>query len=933
MHNKKNLSTVLVVIILIGAFLVLRAAIVGQLSNNIKDADFEEDALKAATCTPPTVSNIQVSNISATGATVTWTTNQQSTSAVRLGTTSNSMTWLATMDTPAATSGVTAHSYTLSGLSSARTYYYRIRSSNGTCQKTSTTNSFSTLSTSTGNPDTTAPTTPTNMSAVNTTSTSTTIQWNGSTDPTVTGSLTSGVRGYEVYGPNSACNVNGSAGYCGNVLSSGTGIQSLVVSGLSPATTYTGNTGNKAGFAVKAYDNAGNYSTSTPRLTVLTMTTTTPNDLCLNIAGIQDTIPAGLVQDSSGNCVTPPDTSAPSTPTGVSMTAKTSTSISIAWNASTDNVGVAGYRIYINGQSTPVNASLVAGTAYTINALSPNTAYSITVKAVDAANNTSSPSTAFSITTDQSVTLDVTAPTRPTGLSATNITSTSFTLNWTASTDDVLTPAQIHYDVYGPSGVCNVGGIANYCGAVTGSTSMAITGLAAGTTYSALTGANAGFVVQSYDDTLHYSTGSNLLSVTTIAGADTTPPVISNVQVTTTATYATITWTTNEASNTYVEFGPTTAYGLNASNASMITSHSQAITGLTSGNTYNYRVKSTDAAGNTATSGNYNFVASASGGGGGTACTSPIPLGEQRQMWVWNDGGIVVADVINTSKAASQTFFDYVDSHKVTVAYIQMNPGWFTATNSANLKNFLNVARDQHCLQIEALSGGSDWASPYYDSVSAPSSTANVWAQQVAAFNNSITGTNAKLLGLQYDVEPYLHSWSSTNDAAGIATNTRTINGLIDMLAQAKTTISGSGLMLDLAPPRWYDTQFALVPNVFIRRGFTTPQNKSAMKYLMDVVDIYTVQDYVVTGPTIYADGLGEVTYGNQTGKKVRIGVEVGAGYGNGTSFADSPNPTCANLNAQLADAFSRFSSAGVTGGFDGFAIEYYPTWKIMCNY
>ncbi|MBP9852356.1 MAG: hypothetical protein KBC67_03785, partial [Candidatus Pacebacteria bacterium] len=89
MQNKKNLSTVLVVIILIGAFLVLRAAIVGQLSTNIKDADFEEDALKAAAgCVPPSLSNIRVENITTTGAVVKWTTSQQSTSAVRLGTTS-----------------------------------------------------------------------------------------------------------------------------------------------------------------------------------------------------------------------------------------------------------------------------------------------------------------------------------------------------------------------------------------------------------------------------------------------------------------------------------------------------------------------------------------------------------------------------------------------------------------------------------------------------------------------------------------------------------------------------------------------------------------------------------------------------------------------------------------------------------------------------
>lgn len=901
MQNKKNLSTVLVVIILIGAFLVLRAAIVGQLSNNIKDSDFEEDALKAtAGCVPPTLTNIQVTGISTNSATVTWTTNQSSSSAVRLGLASNSMSWLATTNTPVATLGTLNHSYALTNLQTAKKYYYRVRSSNEACQKTSSTYSFTTLATSAGTADITAPSTPTSFGASSISNTSLTLNWNASTDPSVVDAITSGVKGYEVYGPNGACNVNGSAGYCGNVLQTTAGTYSLPITGLTANTTYSGATGTNAGFTVKAYDNANNYSVATSRLAVTT---------------------------TGGVTV---DTISPTAPTGLATTGKTTSSVSLSWNASTDNSGtVAGYKVYVNGSTSAANSALITGTAYTVSGLSAATAYSFTVRAFDAAGNGSSSSSSLSVTTVANTTTDVSAPTVPSGLSASGITSSSFTLHWNTSTDDTLTAAQIHYDVYGSSLACNVNAIVGYCGAVTGTTSMVISGLAAGTTYNANTGANAGFTVQAYDDTLHYSLGSTLFTLSTPAGADTTAPAISSLQVITTSTTGTVTWTTNEAATTSVSYGPSTAYGFTATAPLSSTSHTVNITGLTSGNTYHYKVTSADAAGNIATSTDGTFTAQA----GPVGCANTANPADQRQMWVWNDGGIAVADVVNTSTAASQTFFNYVDSHKVTVAYIQMSPGWFTTTNSNNLKNFLNVARDQHCLQIEALSGGSNWAAPYYDSVSAPSSTSNTWATQVKNFNNSITGSNAKLLGLQYDVEPYLDSWSNTNDAAGRATNIRTINGLIDMLAEAKSTIAGSGLKLDLAPPRWYDTQFALVPNVFIRRGFTTPQNKNAMKYLMDVVDIYTVQDYVVTSSTLYADGLGEVTYGSQIGKKVRIGVEVGAGYGNGTSFADSPNPTCANLNTQLSGAYTLFNNAGVIGGFDGFAVEYYPTWKMMCNF
>lgn len=89
---------------------------------------------------------------------------------------------------------------------------------------------------------------------------------------------------------------------------------------------------------------------------------------------------------------------------------------------------------------------------------------------------------------------------------------------------------------------------------------------------------------------------------------DTTPPVISNVQATAiTASGATITWTTDEASNSVVEYGLTTSYGSSTSNATNVTGHSITLSGLSANTLYHYRVKSTDVAGNTATSVDHSF--------------------------------------------------------------------------------------------------------------------------------------------------------------------------------------------------------------------------------------------------------------------------------------------------------------------------------------
>jgi glucose/arabinose dehydrogenase/PKD repeat protein len=91
---------------------------------------------------------------------------------------------------------------------------------------------------------------------------------------------------------------------------------------------------------------------------------------------------------------------------------------------------------------------------------------------------------------------------------------------------------------------------------------------------------------------------------------DTTPPVISAVSSSgITQNAATITWTTNEASDTQVEYGRTDAYGsITALNPAPVTSHSQGLSGLAPDTLYHYRVRSKDAAGNLSVSGDFTFT-------------------------------------------------------------------------------------------------------------------------------------------------------------------------------------------------------------------------------------------------------------------------------------------------------------------------------------
>lgn len=90
------------------------------------------------------------------------------------------------------------------------------------------------------------------------------------------------------------------------------------------------------------------------------------------------------------------DTQAPTPASGLTVSTKTSNSISLTWNAATDNVGVSGYDVYMNGTlKTTVNS-----TAATISGLNPSTTYSFYVVAKDAAGNSSANSATVSGTTN-----------------------------------------------------------------------------------------------------------------------------------------------------------------------------------------------------------------------------------------------------------------------------------------------------------------------------------------------------------------------------------------------------------------------------------------------------------------------------------------------------------------------------------------------------
>jgi fibronectin type 3 domain-containing protein len=170
-----------------------------------------------------------------------------------------------------------------------------------------------------------------------------------------------------------------------------------------------------------------------------------------------------------------PDGTAPSQPGDLSASVPSSSVVNLSWTASTDNVGVAGYKVYRDG--TLISPPIVPGdpnppTAYNDETAQPSTTYTYEVSAVDAAGNESTKASK-SVTTPASQPTDTAPPSQPGNLSATAVSATQVDLAWTASTDDV-----------GVSGyeITRNGGTA---GTVAGTaTSYNDTGLTAGAAYS-----------------------------------------------------------------------------------------------------------------------------------------------------------------------------------------------------------------------------------------------------------------------------------------------------------------------------------------------------------------------------------------------------------------------------------------------------------------
>ena len=213
--------------------------------------------------------------------------------------------------------------------------------------------------------DTTPPSVPSGLAVTGATGSTISLRWTASTDNT-------GVAGYGLYRDNAAA---------GSV-----SVTSATFSGLACGRSYD--------LAVDAYDASGNRSTR------------------------------GSVVSSTAPC---PDTTPPSVPSGLTQAGVTQSTVGLTWTASSDNVGVAGYGIYLAG----VRIDSTSSPGYTFASLSCGTTYNAGVDAYDAAGSRSAVATLFVATAACSG--DTQPPSAPQNQSISSVTENAFRMSWSAA--------------------------------------------------------------------------------------------------------------------------------------------------------------------------------------------------------------------------------------------------------------------------------------------------------------------------------------------------------------------------------------------------------------------------------------------------------------------------------------------------------------------
>jgi len=553
--------------------------------------------------TPPVISNVNAGNITTSAATINWSTDEASDSQIEYGLDTNYGS-VSTLDA----TRVISHTTVISGLTANTTYHYRVKSKDASGNLAVSGNfTFATASP--------APAFEVTLEAENMP-----VKTGGGERPPGWALWSNGYLAQTVNFPRSDSYRFTLRAY-GSMAVGEWSKAEIRIDQVSKA-VITVNTSTYAEFTATFSVNAGSHEVAIAFINDLF---SPPDDRNLYVDWLK--IQSG-----------PSDTQPPVI-SNVAASNLTTSAATITWTTNEASDRQVEYGLDTNyGSSSPLDAALLISHSVTLSNLQANTTYHYRVKSKDAAGNLAV-SGNFTFTTPVP---DLTPPVIS-SVNAGNITTSAATITW--STDEA-SDSQVEYGLdtnYGSASALDATRATSH--------TINLSGLANNTTYH--------YRVKSKDAAGNLAVSDDF-TFTTLP--DVTPPVISNVNASNiTTTTATINWSTDEASDSQVEYGLDANYGsVSTLDVTRAISHTTAISGLTAGTTYHFRVKSKDAAGNLAVSGNFTFTTSS------LAPAFEVTLeaenmptktvgGERPPGWgLWNNG--YLAQTVNFPRSDSYRF-------------------------------------------------------------------------------------------------------------------------------------------------------------------------------------------------------------------------------------------------------------------------------------
>ena len=457
--------------------------------------------------------------------------------------------------------------------------------------------------------------------------------------------LTDGVRYYFVVAGVDGNSVEGmpSAEVSGLVLNSA----SIAASSITTSSAMVSWTTNKPGSSQVEYGTTTSYGTTTPLDSTLvanhSQTLTNLNPGTTYNYRIRSIDAGGSVHVSGNATFT---TTAALSSSNVATSSITTSSAVITWTTNRSSNSQVEYGITTSyGSSTPLDSTLVVSHSQTLTNLNPGTTYNYRIRSTDASG---------SAHVSANFTLTTMAPLSSSGVAAGSITTSSAIVTWTTNR---TSSSQVEYGT-----TTSYGSTTPLDSTLVVSHAQTLTNLNPGTTYH--------YRIRSTDAGGSSHVSGNFTFTTTAALSS------GNVTASSTSTSsAVITWTTNRSSNSQVEYGVTTSYGSSTPlDSTLVVNHSQTLTNLNPGTTYNYRIRSADANGASHVSGNFTFTTTAALSSSNVAASS-ITTSSAVITWTTNRSSNSQVEYGRTSSYGFATAVDstLVVSHSQTLT--NLTPG------------------------------------------------------------------------------------------------------------------------------------------------------------------------------------------------------------------------------------------------------------------